>query len=132
METPSYKAVMRVLMTRGTWVDRTELASCSTCVPALEDALADMVLNGKAEYRVGVGYRLKHSVLVRRAVRELVNRADLKKSVKLIQKPDGVHLGIAQRTGPDVLDMAMAAMVVPLPKGVDGVEHAMRVFMSLK
>lgn len=132
METPSYKAVMKVLMARGTWVDRAELSSCSTCVPALEDALADMVLAGKVEYRVGVGYRLQHSVLVRHAVRELVSKPDLKKSVRLIQRADGVHLGIAKRTGPDVLDMAMADMVVPLPKGADGIDHTMRVFMCLE
>jgi hypothetical protein len=66
--------VLNILMDAGTWVAREDLSPVSTCVPALDDALAELVVEGLVEYRQNVGYRLVASQLSRRAAQLMRRR----------------------------------------------------------
>jgi hypothetical protein len=63
---------MRILDTLtevGTWRSRPELKDAHDCSEvALDDALADLVMDGHINYRENVGYRLAGTTLARRAL----------------------------------------------------------------
>lgn len=117
LHTRAYKAALRQLMAAGTWVAREDLAGCAQSPVALEDALADLVMLGQADYQQGAGYRIKQPAVVRQAVKALLEQPDLRERVDMRQVPGGVHLGIARRTGPGVMDVTMFGMVVAAPAG---------------
>ncbi|MGE0350924.1 hypothetical protein [Hydrogenophaga sp.] len=117
LHTRAYKAALRQLMAAGTWVPREDLAGCAQSPVALEDALADLVMLGQADYQQGAGYRIKQPAVVRQAAKALLAQPDLRERVDLRQVPGGVHLGMARRTGPGELDVLMFGMVVPAPDG---------------
>lgn len=48
--------VLRLLLTQGTWVDRTALNHLTTCQPALDDVLAGLVIDGHAEFKKFAGH----------------------------------------------------------------------------
>ena len=63
----------RRLLLAVRWVTADELADgLSTCPAAIEDALADLVLEGCAEYKPRVGYRAAASDTCRDALRQLM------------------------------------------------------------
>lgn len=95
--TPLRGKVMGLLIDSGSWVRREELAPLTTCVPALDDALADLVEAGQAEFRVNVGYRMTGSLAVRRAA-WLQRHRKVKKAVFAEpDKSDGLfHVGVAE------------------------------------
>ncbi len=67
---PLRQVLLERLIDVGTWCSRDELTAGASSSPlALEDALADLVIEGKADYRVHSGYRLAGSVLQRRAAK---------------------------------------------------------------
>lgn len=66
--------VLNILMDAGTWVHREDLSPASTCVPALDDAVAELVMEGLVEFRQNVGYRLVASQLSRRAAQLMRRR----------------------------------------------------------
>lgn len=71
--------MLRRLMLAVRWVSGAELAAgLSTSAPAVEDALADLVLEGLAEFDADRGYRLSCTQLCRDVLREL--RLDIAKS----------------------------------------------------
>lgn len=117
LRTPAYRAALRQLMAAGTWVTREDLAGCAQSPVALEDALADLVMLGQADYQPGAGYRLRQPAVVRQAARVLLAQPDLRERVDMRQVPGGVHVGMARRTGPGALDVVMFGMVVPSPAG---------------
>lgn len=55
MTTPLRNKVLRVLLTQGTWVERAAFNTLTTCQPALDDVLADLVIEGHAEFKRHVG-----------------------------------------------------------------------------
>jgi hypothetical protein len=63
---------MRILDTlaeAGTWRGRGELREAHSCSEvALDDALADLVMDSRISYRENVGYRLAGTTLARRAL----------------------------------------------------------------
>lgn len=134
LRTPAYKAALRQLMAAGTWVAREDLAGCSHSSVALDDALADLVMLGQAEYLQGAGYRLTQPAVVRRAAKVLLERPDLPRFYQVLQVSGGVHVGAAHRTGPGDDEIAMAGFIVPSPEGLDDlgcVDHAVAVAFAL-
>ncbi len=127
LRTPAYKAALRQLIAAGTWVAREDLAGCAGSPVALEDALADLVMLGQAEYQRGAGYRIAQPAVVRQAAKVLLEQPHLRERVDMVQVAGGVHMGIAKRTGPGDLDVLMFGMVVAAPAGAtdaECLEHA--------
>lgn len=88
--------VMNMLIDSGSWVARDKFAAVTTSLLALEDALADLIVDGQAEFRQNVGYRLAGSVAVRRAA-WLQRRRKVKKAVFAEPGNDGLfHVGVAE------------------------------------
>lgn len=124
IRTPAYRAVLRRLMEAGTWVHPSELQDCSGSPLAMENACADLVMLGEAVYQPAAGYRLAKAPVVRQAVKALM--ADPHgEPMRMVgrQTKEGVQMGIARRTGPDPIDVAMAAFFVPQPEGADAAEQ---------
>lgn len=113
VRTPAYRAALAQLLRAGTWVGRAELAQCSSCVPALEDALSDLVVSGMAEYRREVGYRITQPALVRQAAQDLLANPGLRQAVQVQVKPDGIDVGLAQRH--EALGIVLASVKLPPP-----------------
>lgn len=112
---PLRRRLLGRLVQRGTWVEREELvAGLSSSVPALEDALADLVLEGLAEFRQAVGYRLAGTELAREAARLLV-RNRVQRGVAGRQVGHEYRVGVAERRGSTGLVMFELAMPMPEP-----------------
>lgn len=108
------KAVMlERLMDGATWISREALAKgASTSVHAIDDALADLVLERKAEWRQGSGYRLAGTEMTRAAVKQL--RADgLARSVCGRQVKNEYRVGVAEQR--EDLGLVMYELALPLP-----------------
>jgi hypothetical protein len=104
---------LHALIDAGTWVSRVEMDTLSTCVPAVDDALADLVVEGLAEHRPNVGYRLAASAAVRRAA--LIQRRTGKRLATAgMAGRDFYSLGVAQER-PDV-GLVLFELQVPNPK----------------
>lgn len=111
------KAVMlERLMDCGTWMDRHALAAnASLCAMAIDDALADLVIEGKAEYREHVGYRLAGTPVARRAVR-MLQREKVSRAVYSQQVGKEYRVGVAERReGADALGVVMYELALPMP-----------------
>jgi len=89
--------VRDVLIEAGTWVPRIDLNGLTGCAPALDDALADLVIDGVVEHRQAVGYRVKGSDLVRKALRQLVRNPANNRAVVARQVKRQFSIGIAER-----------------------------------
>lgn len=103
------------LMDAGTWVQKDVLLAGSVAgVAALEDALADLVLENFAQYRAGVGYRLGGGKYARQAVRELRRRRVRR---YLVSRSEGgvCRMGVAEVVGPGVLDVVVYELEMPEP-----------------
>ena len=95
--TPTRTKVLNQLIDAGSWLQREQLAPITTCVPALDDALADLVEAGQVEFRVNVGYRLAGSVAVRRAAWLQRHRKTKKAVFAQPDTADGqLHVGVAE------------------------------------
>ena len=85
----------RLLGAEG-WTQRDALANgLSTCPMAIDDALADLITDDAAEYKHGVGYRLKGTVLCRDAMR-MLKREKVQRAVKVAPSGDMVRIGVAE------------------------------------
>lgn len=134
LETPAFKSALEALMRSGSWVERRALDGLAHSPVAMDDALADLVMLGRAEYRAMVGYRLTQPRVVRAAARQLALDPTLQRHVELLQVDVGVHMGVAKRSGPGVLDVAMFGMVLPLSSEAsleDAMAHATAVQMAV-
>jgi hypothetical protein len=105
-------------MDSGTWMSRQALTKNIKRKPeAVDDALADLVIERRAEYREAVGYRLAGTALTREAAKTL--RANgLLKAVCGRQVGDEYHVGVAQAH--QSLGMVMYEMTLPMPDTLDG------------
>lgn len=111
------------LMDAGTWISREALGDgASTSRAAIDDALADLVLEGKAEFRHAVGYRLAGTELTRQAVKKLraesLSRAVLGRQVK-----DQYRVGVAEQRKELGLVMYELALPMPAPGPDQLVQH---------
>lgn len=113
MTTTLKTQMLERLMDCGTWLSRADLVQgLSTSPVAIEDALADLVLERRAEFRQAVGYRLAGTVLTRAAARVMrVNRARRGAFGKQVQQE--YRVGVAeQRAG---LGVVMYELAMPMP-----------------
>lgn len=99
--TPLRTKVLRLLLTRGSWVQRDAFNPLATCQPALEDVLADLVIEGHAEFKRYAGYRLLGGAQVREARVQLMTDPTLLRAVAAaeVQTDAGQQLvmGVAER-----------------------------------
>jgi hypothetical protein len=130
MATDLKTQMLERLIKCGAWMLRDELVrSLSTCAPAIEDALADLVIEGKAEYRPEAGYRLTGSVLVRRAA-HLRQRKGLAKAVYGEQVGKEYRVGVAEmkRLGHrNEVSLVLYEMAMPMPPAGDIEAHQRQV-----
>lgn len=93
--------VLEVLLSQGPWVQRAALDGLTTCQPALDDVLADLVIEGHAEFKRHVGYRACGGPLVREAHRRLLQDKALVRAVVAAERPCDAGaqlvLGVAER-----------------------------------
>lgn len=113
VRTPAYRAALAQLLRAGTWVPRPELDRCSSCVPALDDALADLVATGMAEYRREAGYRITQPALARQAAQDLLANPGLRQAVQVQVTPVGTEVALARRH--DALGIVLATVKLPPP-----------------
>lgn len=84
------------LMDASTWLTGAALAEgLSSNVIAVEDALADLVIEDLAQFKEAVGYRLSASTLCRAALREM-RRKNLKRAVFARPFNDAYRVGVAE------------------------------------
>ena len=107
--------VRDALIEAGAWVMREDLDSLTTCAPALDDALADLVIAGTVEYREWAGYRIVGSELVRKALRQLNRNPRLSRCVVARQADRQFTLGIAERR----VDVGLVSYELELPPAAD-------------
>lgn len=117
---PLRQVFLERLMDAGTWCSREELAAgTSSSQVAIEDNLADLVIEGLAEYREHVGYRLAGSVLQRRAVK-LMRQDKTQRQGYGEASGDEYRLAVVEQVmGNDRtagLDLVMYELAVPLPE----------------
>ncbi len=104
--------LLDALIVAGTWMSRDELATVRECSEvALEDALADLVVAGRADWRENVGYRLAGTAMCRRAA-QLQRRERKRLAVVGVSHKDGYRLGFAEER--DGLGLVMYEMALPL------------------
>ena len=115
---PLPDVLLERLMDSGTWMSRQALTKSIKRKPeTIDDALADLVIERRAEYREAVGYRLAGTALTREAAKTL--RANgLVKAVCGRQVGDEYHVGVAQAH--QSLGMVMYEMTLPMPDTLDG------------
>lgn len=98
------------LMDATGWLTSEALAEgLSTCQLAIDDALADLVIEDLAQFKVAVGYRLSASYLCRTALRELRSK-NLKRAICARPFKDVYRVGVAefqQGTGVVVYEIEM-------------------------
>jgi hypothetical protein len=105
------------LIDAGTWVSKDEFQARQRCgLRNLEDALADLVIEARVEFRERVGYRLAGTPLCRRAAQ--LGRQEGKPAAMAGEAgKDGLHVGVAVRR-PD-LGLLLYELELPLPAGTD-------------
>ncbi len=98
---PLRSLVVDALLVQGPWVQRAALNGLTTCQPALDDVLADLVIDGHAEFKRHVGYRLCGGPLVRAARLQLRANPSLVRAVASaeMQTDNGpqIVVGVAER-----------------------------------
>lgn len=124
---PLRRVVLERLADAGTWVDAQALvAGCSSSPLGIEYTLADLVIEGKAEFRQAVGYRLAGTPQSRRAAqmlrREKVARAVFAREVRSA----GAHeyrVGVAQVSAAAGAELGLVMYELALPMPPEGPEH---------
>lgn len=108
------------LIDAGSWVMRHELvAGLSNSPPAIEDALADLVIEGQAEFRQAGGYRLAGGALARRAA-YLLRTERRARAVFGQQQGSEYRVGVAEmrRLGArQERTLVMYEVAMPMPPG---------------
>lgn len=113
---PLRQIFLERLIDAGTWVTPGELKDgASSSVPAVEDALADLVVDGVAEYRRDAGYRLTGGVMARRAA-QLLRREQLTRAVCAHPMGGEYRVGVAERKDRESLDLVMYELAMPMPE----------------
>jgi hypothetical protein len=88
-------------------------AGLSTSPVAIEDALADLVVDGQVEYRAQLGYRLAGTALCREAARKL-KTDKCQRAVKAVPFEGGYRIGVAElrdRVGLVLYELEVPAVV---------------------
>jgi hypothetical protein len=96
-QVPLRKQALNLLADSESWVERSAFDALSTCRPAVDDVLADLVIEGQADFRQYVGYRLAGGPLLRKAVRRLRHQPKLRRVAVWREHEQGLAVGIAER-----------------------------------
>lgn len=116
MSTPIKLQLLRRLVAAGTWQRREVLAHRLETSPMakllVEEALADLLVEGKAVYRADVGYRLSGTALCRQAAKEMQEKK-LARAVRSKQVGQEYLVGVAQAH--QTLGMVMYELAMPMP-----------------
>jgi hypothetical protein len=108
-------ALVNALIDAGTWMGRDELQAGQSCsVIALDDALADLVMEEQVDFRANVGYRLAGTNVCRRAA-QLMRREGKKAAVVGAPHKDGYRVGVAEHRAAVGLVMYELALPAPAP-----------------
>lgn len=103
--------VFSTLVDAGNWVKRQDLAKVSGVKSAIEDALADLVLEERVEFSPAMGYRLAGGEQVRDAARAL--RASYKKGSDCGPMTRAVSVGAPTGHGDRVMGVAELRALSP-------------------
>lgn len=131
---PLRSVMLERLIAVGQWVDSATLSrGASTSQVAIEDVMADLVIEGLAEYRQEMGYRLAGTPVARRAAKRLLwSKSD--RAVQGEQVGSEYRVGVAERrlsTGGE-LGLVMYELALPLPvPGPKGVKEHMKQINAL-
>lgn len=108
--------LLRRLVAAGTWQRREVLAHRLEKSPMakllVEDALADLLMEGKAVYRADAGHRLSGTPLCRQAAKDLQEK-HLARAVRSKQVGQEYLVGVAQAHAE--LGMVMYELALPMP-----------------
>jgi len=106
--------VINALIDEGTWMTPDALRGLwpGGIGSVLEDALADLVIDGTVDYRENVGYRLAGTLVCRKAAR-LMRREGKRAAVFAEPREDGYHVGVAEHRAD--LGLVMYELALPLP-----------------
>lgn len=120
------------LIDAGNWVSRDELtADTSSSTLAVEDALADLVVDGQAEYRQHVGYRLAGGVQARRAA-WLLRNGNHTRAVFAEPVAGEYRVGVAERPDRESLNLVMYELAMPMPEpGPDSLAQQQRMAQAV-
>jgi hypothetical protein len=124
LRTPAFLAAHEALLRSGSWVDRSVFDGLGHLPIPTENALADLVMLGMAEYQPGAGYRLAKPALARAAARDLMAAPGDRRCVRMMQRAGRLDVGVAVRFGPLATDVAATVVEVPEPAGLEGVQAA--------
>jgi hypothetical protein len=118
MATDLKTQMLHRLIDANNWVSRADLAAGLSSSPlAQDDALSDLVIDGKAEYRNGM-YRLAGSPEVRRAA-QLLRKDGLGRQVVSRRVKDEFRVGVAEMRkvgAAQELSLVMYEMELPMPE----------------
>lgn len=124
LRTPAFLAAHEALLRSGTWVGREVFDGLGHLPVPTENALADLVMLGMAEYQRGAGYRLAKPALARAAARDLMAAPGDRRCVRTRQREGALDVGVAVRFGPLATDVAATVVEVPEPAGLEGLQAA--------
>ncbi|UUZ68056.1 hypothetical protein LP416_27715 [Polaromonas sp. P2-4] len=111
----------RLMVATGWQTGAALAAGLSTSQVAIDDALADLVMEQTVEFKPVVGYRLSGTVLCRQALR-LLKRRNAQRSVEGQVFGDVFRLGVAEIR--EVVGLVMFELEVPMPP--EGPEHLLQ------
>jgi hypothetical protein len=114
--------LLNALIDAGTWLSRDELQAPQNCsTVALDDALADLVMEGAIDFRRNVGYRLAGTGACRRAA-QLMRREGKRAAAIGVPHKDGYRVGVAEQRAEIGLVMYELALPLPAPQE-DALQH---------
>jgi hypothetical protein len=125
---PLGELLVDTLIDSGTWMTREDL---HVQLPdhsdvAMDDAIADLVIEGKADWRENVGYRLAGAPVARRAAQRLHRApAGTKRFSLAIRLNDGFHIGVAEERA-DLGRVMYELALPPAAPGEDELDHLQR------
>jgi hypothetical protein len=106
-------ALVNALIDAGTWMGRDELQAGQSCsVIALDDALADLVMEEQVDFRANVGYRLAGTNVCRRAAQLMRSEGKRAAVVGGPTTNDGYRVGVAEHRAE--IGLVMYELALPL------------------
>lgn len=111
---PLRTRVLDALIVAGSWVPRSELAQLSTSQMAVDDVLADLVVQGVATFRENVGYRLAGTPAARRAA-QMLRRTGKKAAAVGLPGKEFYQVGVAE-VRPAPVGLVLYELAIPNPE----------------
>jgi hypothetical protein len=125
---PLSAIVVDILADAGSWMSREELQAATHCSEvAVDDAIADLVIESRVDFRENVGYRLGGTPAARAALRRLVHaKAGTKAFVLARQDKSGeMRVGVAEMNA-ELGRVMYEIALPPADAGADPLDHLQR------